>query len=1503
MKKSFLFFLIFLMLCISFPEYAAGNDADVHKIWMNENFSNPENLDNKTVVATILDILEFDFQEEESLALIDYATSFIPDLDDFAKWRKSGEADPLYRHKIEALKAVEAYLDSTYPDSEEAVMAKIRRLRVESLSADMQNEWDSMLEYYNSTYGESPSPAMKSLLTMIRGYSYLNKTFRQGFDDTDQYEEIFRIEKEALDYLSPYISEVPSTALKDSPENTLSEKTLIELFRLLGLLKGVPSDSFVAGYYDAIFNSPDSEKDSMKDSMELTFIGEYPCNAPYYLEKAETLASETLNREHPLVLHINLDKDNFLFNKMYPEYIFPDSLYSDNTVLSYYPGSSPHSALARLRKTIRSAARGNISPDEDEIKTDLNIAVKSLGEDNPEIIRLFSELQQLGILLSGNPSSTFLNPQEFFSPAVMEKHKNLFLLYSMDALRKFSHLNLEVAKDRIDNIRFSKLSDIPVSALSMKMLFSAADFYFNRVYNFLTGSIVLPSFSQFNAIYGSDYFKNPLYWKVHNLNIKTALEHGKKNFEEGIGLTTDILDVATFPAKDYIKYHYLNAAADLYARFTNERKKTFNLRKDVLATAQTLNPSLKIAASSEDIFLFDDWNGISDSNNDLINGHRQYILSSSRNSLDPAVISMIGENYLLRGDFEKALEMFNKALEAYNEMYGPGVISPKLLGILEILSNYYHFSGNFTDEERSDAQLREILNSTPELTFSEIENGVKSGLYTRSRGDISNIMLELGSSLYHLFNLINLSGGQNDYIFNTRLLPLMTQMLSTAIYNWNIVKNWNINNSSGIPMTQQLSRFSSMIEEIAETHDKNKIPFLSDQNYRALLRVLRNYNYIAVNENKKALRYSSLLKGNKVTPDNIWDWMTHLDILVKDNNLKEVDKTIYRIESQSGSLRLIEDQVESSLRPYKFFSALQKNDLKSAFQTANDDYQKKKDYINGDFQFLTSSEQENYLNSISDPAMLLMILLSYLPEASPAGLYYNCAAFHTGILLRSQQSTLDAIRSSHDPLILAEFEKLSEAKNALRTEFVGLGNRNNEERDSTTDNYQFSDATLKAYDKYLKLKNDIARAEQALFTKIAENRGERLEDVTWQEILSRLPQNSVAMEFVFSQNNIYALLLSHRHKEPIAIRMGDIDVLAKKINAAGANTAAVAKNLYREDDLELYEILWQPLEKFIADADTIYFTAPGLLNCIAFNAIPTPDGKRIFDKYNLVQLTTTAQLVFDNIESAPVNLTLLGDILYDELQTPVTPDSPDFRSIDFNYSFESADEEEDMDESGDQRALKKTNFRHLPFTAIEIEDISSLFPIENVFAGRKLNATEKWLRNNIAEHQPDVLHLATHGYYISPGAHVKRFPFLKNKGDGSMQRSGIALAGAEKTWKGSMDSPDDNDGILTAAEVSSLDLGKTGLVVLSACETALGDFSVEGVFGLQRGFKQAGVQSLMLSLWSVNDRSTSIFMEEFYRNIKNGDSRHSAWRKSIEKVRGEYSEPYYWAPFILLDAY
>jgi CHAT domain-containing protein len=137
-----------------------------------------------------------------------------------------------------------------------------------------------------------------------------------------------------------------------------------------------------------------------------------------------------------------------------------------------------------------------------------------------------------------------------------------------------------------------------------------------------------------------------------------------------------------------------------------------------------------------------------------------------------------------------------------------------------------------------------------------------------------------------------------------------------------------------------------------------------------------------------------------------------------------------------------------------------------------------------------------------------------------------------------------------------------------------------------------------------------------------------------------------------------------------------------------------------------------------------------------------------------------------------------------------------------------------------------------------------------------------------------------------------------------LTRCGLLFAGSNIALSGhSSELPEGvQDGILTAKEISLMDLRDADLVVLSACETAKGDITSEGVFGLQRAFKMAGVQTIIMSLWKVNDQATQLLMTEFYNNwIGKHQSKREAFRNAQNAVRTQYEEPEYWAGFIMLD--
>ena len=173
-------------------------------------------------------------------------------------------------------------------------------------------------------------------------------------------------------------------------------------------------------------------------------------------------------------------------------------------------------------------------------------------------------------------------------------------------------------------------------------------------------------------------------------------------------------------------------------------------------------------------------------------------------------------------------------------------------------------------------------------------------------------------------------------------------------------------------------------------------------------------------------------------------------------------------------------------------------------------------------------------------------------------------------------------------------------------------------------------------------------------------------------------------------------------------------------------------------------------------------------------------------------------------------------------------------------------------------------------------------------------------------HSPQILHIATHGFFLPEPDKQGKEAGLNNENtyslaDNPLLRSGLILSGGNYAWSGKSPVEGVEDGIATAYEISQLNLSSTELVVLSACETALGDVKgSEGVFGLQRAFKMAGVKKLIVSLWQVPDKETAELMTAFYGYWLSGKKIEDAFSQAQTDMRKKYA-PYYWAAFVLIE--
>jgi CHAT domain-containing protein len=327
---------------------------------------------------------------------------------------------------------------------------------------------------------------------------------------------------------------------------------------------------------------------------------------------------------------------------------------------------------------------------------------------------------------------------------------------------------------------------------------------------------------------------------------------------------------------------------------------------------------------------------------------------------------------------------------------------------------------------------------------------------------------------------------------------------------------------------------------------------------------------------------------------------------------------------------------------------------------------------------------------------------------------------------------------------------------------------------------------------------------------------------------------------------------------------------------------------------QLYGVLFAPVEELCAGKHQIYISADGQLNLLPFEILTGPDGRYIVEKYQISYLSSGRDLVtFNKIhEQSDWALAIANpdyDYYRDMMASSNEENSKDFSY--FAYTFEPS-----RDASGCLNGI----FDPLPYTEQETRSIVEILQSNadlSVNSFYKEDAQEEVLKGITSP--PLVLHLSTHGFFCEDADDISENPLL---------RSGLALAGANNIIENPENrSEQTEDGILTALEVSGLNLIGTELVVLSACKTGVGDIkNGEGVYGLRRAFQQAGARSIVMSMWSVPDKQTIEIMQGFYENWLSGYSKAEALRKSELDVISERrkahesTHPFFWGGFILL---
>jgi CHAT domain-containing protein len=363
----------------------------------------------------------------------------------------------------------------------------------------------------------------------------------------------------------------------------------------------------------------------------------------------------------------------------------------------------------------------------------------------------------------------------------------------------------------------------------------------------------------------------------------------------------------------------------------------------------------------------------------------------------------------------------------------------------------------------------------------------------------------------------------------------------------------------------------------------------------------------------------------------------------------------------------------------------------------------------------------------------------------------------------------------------------------------------------------------------------------------------------------------------------YVAFVVDRERPPVSVDLGDaasLDALVDRFRRALRDPADTSVTSVGR---EIHARVMAPLRARLEHRTKWYVSPDGSLNLVPFAAFVDRDAYLVESR--TISYLTSGRDLLQIHDEAPIR------------NAPIVIANPLF-----GRSGDTPDESDGATRAID---LSRARFVPLPGTAGEAEAIGPLLRDAHVYSGER--ATEGVVK---AARGPRILHAATHGFFLDPGATavVKdgRLLVMDDPAatvtslDNPLLRSGLAFAGANRR-----DGGDGEDGILTALEASALDLWGTRLAVLSACETGVGEARRgEGVYGLRRALVMAGAESQLMSLWQVSDLATRDLMTSFYRHLADGEGRADALRAVQRGMRAERgrTHPYYWASFILSGA-
>ena len=860
------------------------------------------------------------------------------------------------------------------------------------------------------------------------------------------------------------------------------------------------------------------------------------------------------------------------------------------------------------------------------------------------------------------------------------------------------------------------------------------------------------------------------------------------------------------------------------------------------------------------------------------------------------------------GNYSRAIKLCSEALEIYKKVIGTE--NHNYATSLSNLAGYYLNSGNYAETIRLITEAKDIyerLYGKESLNYAISLNNIAE--YNSTVGNYSEaIRLEIEAmELYKkvigtekplyaqsLSNLANYNSRVGNYSEAIRLvteaMEIYKRVLGTEHPNYAASLNILAINNAEVGNYSEAIRFGKEAMGIYKRIHGTEHP-----NYAVSLNSLASF-YSLVGDYSEAIRLGTEaleIRKRTLGIEHPYYATSLMNLALYNYSVGNYDEAI-RLGTVAGETF---KKVVGTRHPYYFTSLINLThflkdlgNYQEAFECLQHCLEYSQTFNFQNFTELSSRNQDilwtkKYAGVYN--ILLPNIVNKYQTKQTISNLYDKACLFSRGILLNTGIEIRNLILESGDSVIIDKYNTLSSN--------IRLYNKLLEK--PLKERFMNSDSLYRVIEKQ---EMALARESKAY--------GDYTYNLTinWKDVQKRLGKNDIAIEFLDfpiynTDSTLYvALTLKKNYDSPHMVTLFERKQLE-----------AIPKDIYYTQT-DVSNLVWKPLEKELESVRNIYFAPSGELHRIGLEYLAISNTENISDVYKLHRLSSTRQLAFVQGETKGNNTVLYGGINYDEKSNANAIDSAStnvtvLRSL-FSYRA-----------NIDSLSLRNS-FDYLEGTKREADLIAEDMKRHSVpyyyYSGSE--GTEESFKK-LDGSRPKVMHIATHGFYFTEEEAVKSQLFrpemdLLNGGglqarriveQKPMTRSGLLFSGCNRTIRHEQIPDEEEDGILTAQEISMLDLRGLDLVVLSACQTGLGDIiSGEGVFGLQRGFKKAGAKTIIMSLWNVNDESTMKMMTSFYHKYLEGMSKEDAFHAAQDELRKDCSpqqERPDWAAFVLLD--